>query len=100
MYENLEEKQLLPEQQKGCRRKSKGTKDQLLIDKLIIRNCKRKKTGLAMAWVDYRKEFDMVSHSWILHCMTIFGVAQNLIELIQNSESVEDNVISRKSSIG
>ena len=60
MYEHLEEKQLLPEEQKGCRRKSKGTKDQLLIDKLIIRNCKRRKTGLAMAWVDYRKAFDMV----------------------------------------
>ena len=50
MYEHLEEKQLLQEEQKGCRRKSKGTKDQLLIDKLIIRNCKRRKTGLAMAW--------------------------------------------------
>ena len=87
MYEHLEEKQLLQEEQKGCRRKSKGAKDQLLIDKLIIRNCKRRKTGLAMAWVDYRKPFDMVPHSWILHCMTIFGVEQNLIELIQNSMS-------------
>ena len=40
-----------------------------------------------MAWVDYRKAFDMVPHSWMLHCMTIFGVAQNLIELILNSMS-------------
>ena len=54
IYDHLEGKSLLPEEQKGCRRKSRGTKDQLLIDK-IIRNCKRRLTGVGMAWVDYKK---------------------------------------------
>ena len=55
MYEHLENEHLLPEEQKGCRKNYRGTKDQLLIDKMIIKNCKRRKTGLAMAWVDYKK---------------------------------------------
>ena len=53
LYGHLEKEGLLPDEQKGGRRKSRGTKDQLLIDKMIIRNCKRRLTGLGMAWVDY-----------------------------------------------
>ena len=85
MYENLEKKHLLPAKQKGCRRKSRGTKDQLLVDKLIIKNCKRRKTGLGMAWIDYKKAFYLVPPSWILECIRMFGTAQNMVGLIQNS---------------
>lgn len=53
LYKHLEEENLLPEEQKSCRRKSRGTKDQLLIDKMVIRNCKSRQTRLGMAWVDY-----------------------------------------------
>ena len=45
LYNHLEEKRLLPEEQKGCRKKSRGTRDQLLIDKMVISNCKRRQTG-------------------------------------------------------
>ena len=36
MYKHLEG--ILTEEQKGCRRRSKGTKDQLLIDKAILKD--------------------------------------------------------------
>ena len=65
----------------GC----KGTKDQLLIDKTILKNCRRRLTGLGMAWIDFKKAFDMVPHSWIIKCMTIFGVASNVTKLLDNS---------------
>ena len=45
----LESERSLPEEQKGCRRKSRGTKDQLLLDKMILRNYKRRQTGLGMS---------------------------------------------------
>ena len=35
MYNYLEREKILPEEQKGCRRGSRGTKDQLLIDKTV-----------------------------------------------------------------
>ena len=28
-----------------------------------------------MAWVDYKKAYDMVPHSWIIKCLDLFGVA-------------------------
>ena len=41
VYQHLERRRLLPEEQKGCRRNSRGTKDQLPIDKIIIKNRRR-----------------------------------------------------------
>ena len=38
-----------------------------------------------IAWIDYKKAFDMIHHSWILECLDIFKVAKNLTRLIQNS---------------
>ena len=70
---------------KRCRKQSRGTKDQLLIDKTIIRNCKRRQTNLGVAWIDFKKAFDMVPHSWIIKCLTMFGVAQNIINFLQMS---------------
>ena len=57
MLKHLEE--ILAEEQKGFRRRSRGTKDQLLIDKAILKDCKRRNTNLAMAWIDYRKAYDI-----------------------------------------
>jgi len=55
LYYHLERNNLLVDEQKGCRKKSRGTKDQLLIDKAILKNCRHRLTNLSMAWIDYRK---------------------------------------------
>ena len=48
MYSHLERENTLPFEQKGCHKGSRGTKDQLLIDKTMLRDCKRRHTNLAM----------------------------------------------------
>ena len=78
IYNHLEENDLLPEEQKGYRRKSRGTMDQLLIDKAVMKNRKRRKVGLSMVWIDYRKAYDMVAHSWIKKSMEMCGAADNI----------------------
>ena len=85
MYDHLESSRLFPSEQKGCRRKSRGTKDQLLIDKLVLQDSKRRRVNLAMAWIDYRKAYDMVPHSWIQECMGIYGIADNIRTFISTS---------------
>ena len=42
---------LLPNEQKSCRKKSRGTKDQLTIDKALLRDCKQRTTNLAIAYM-------------------------------------------------
>ena len=48
MYSHSERENVLPSEQKGCREGSHGTKDQLLTDKTVLRDCKRRHTSLAM----------------------------------------------------
>ena len=85
MYEFFVENDVLPVEQKGCRRNSRGTKDQLLIDKMVLADCKRKHKNLAMAWVDYKKAYDMVPHSWIIESLKMAQVAENIITFLQKS---------------
>ena len=63
LYEHLDQPNILLLEQKGCRKGSRGTKDQLLIDKMIVKNCKKRLTSLAVAWIDYCKSYDIVPHS-------------------------------------
>lgn len=81
LYRHLERNGLLVnDEQKGCRKGSRGTKDQLLVDKTVVKNCRRKLTNLSMAWID-----DMVPHSWMLKCLEMVGEAKNMISVISNS---------------
>jgi len=54
---------LLPKAQKGCRRRSYGCKDKLLINKAILEEVRSKRRNLTTAWIDYKKAFDSVSHT-------------------------------------
>ena len=65
LHEHLKKTTSLPWEKKRCRKRSPGTKDQLLIDKMIVKNCKRRLTSLSVARIDYRKSYAMVPHSWI-----------------------------------
>ena len=85
LYQHLERNGLLTDEQKGRRKGSRGTKDQLLVDKAILKNCWRRLTNLSMAWIDYEKAYNMVPHSWILKCLEMVRGAKNMITIISNS---------------
>ena len=69
LYSHIEDQQLFPDEQKSCKKRSRGTKDRLIIDKTVLKDCSNRKTNLAMAWIDYKKAYDMASHSWIMECL-------------------------------
>jgi len=52
-----------PINKKAVKRIVEASKDQLLLDKAVLRDCKQRSTNLAMAWIDYRKAHDMIPHS-------------------------------------
>ena len=37
---------------------AKGTKDQLLLDKMVLNDCKKRHTNLGIAWIEYKKAYD------------------------------------------
>ena len=57
----------------------------MLVDKAILKSCRRELTNLSMAWIDYKKAYDMEPHSWILKCLELIGSAKSIITTISNS---------------
>ncbi|XP_014778780.1 uncharacterized protein LOC106875234 [Octopus bimaculoides] len=91
IYKYLDENDLLPVERKVCRCKSRGTKDQLLIDKTTRADCKKRHNNLAIAWVDYKKAYGMVPHSSIIECLKLLKVSHNILTLIQSSMVKRDS---------
>ena len=85
IYTHLDQEKLLPEEQKGCRKGSRGTNDLLYIDRAVIKEVKSRKKNLAMDWIHYKKTYDMVSHSWIIEFLDLLRVAENIKSLLVNS---------------
>ena len=38
-----------------------------------------------MVWIDYKKAYDTIPHSWIIECLDLFAVAENIQSLLVNS---------------
>ena len=85
IYDHLSDKGLIPWEQKGCKRKSRGMKGQVLIDKMIMKHAKRKQRNLRMTWIDYKKAYDSVPHSWILRSLGLVGVATNIASFMEKA---------------
>ena len=67
------------------RKGSRETNDLLYIDRTVIKEVKSRNKNLAMAWVDYRKTYDMVPHLLIIECLDWLEVAANIKSLLVNS---------------
>ena len=74
-------------EQRGGKKNCYGCKDQLMINNAILENCKKSKKNLSTAWIDYKKAFDSVPHSWILKCLQMYRIHPVLITFIEESMS-------------
>ena len=55
----MDQQKLLPEEQKGGRKRSRRTNDLLYIDRAVFREVKsRKKKILATAWIVYKRPYE------------------------------------------
>ena len=77
--EYIDNRNLMPQEQKGCSKGSKGCKDQLLISKVILQECQSRKKNLCMAWIDYQIAVDSVIHGWIINSLELIGINNKII---------------------
>ena len=85
IYYSLTSCGLFPDEQKGCRKGSRGTAELLCIDQHILNESKTRRKNLAMAWIDYKKAYDMVPQSWILHCLKMYKISHEVINFIEQT---------------
>ena len=71
--------------QKGIGNNTRGAKHQLLVDRAIAQDCKTRSTNLCTAWIDYKKAYDMMPHTWILECLDLYKINRTLTAFIKNS---------------
>ena len=57
----------------------------LYIDRVVIKAVKSRNKNLAMAWTDFNKTCNMVPHMGIIERLDLFGVAENIKNLLVNS---------------
>ena len=50
-----------------------------------MRDSRNRHTNLTMAWVDYRKAYDMVPHSWIAEILKIMKVSVSIRQFLVKS---------------
>ena len=46
---------------------------------------KMRKRNLSMAWIDYKKAYEMVPHSWIIACLETVGINEKIRQLLAES---------------
>ena len=76
---------MFPNEQKGCRKGSWGTVELLYIDKHILNESKNKRKNLAMALINYKKAYNMVSQSWIINCLKMYKISHETINFIEKN---------------
>ena len=85
IYYSLISRGLFPNEQKGCRKGSRGTAELLYIDKHVLNKSKNRRKNLAMAWIGYKKAYDMVPQSWIINCLKIYKISHETINFIEKN---------------
>ena len=93
IYYSLTIHGFFPEEQKGCCKGSRGTAELLYIDQHILNESKTRRKNLAMAWIDYKKVYDIVPHSWIIK---MYKILDEVKFHRQNHENLESGIDSRK----
>ena len=86
LFRHQKKEAIITPEQRGGVKDSYGCKDQLMINNTILENCKKRK-NLSTDWIDYKKAFDSVPHSWILKCLQMYKIHPVLITFIEESMS-------------
>ena len=55
------------------------------MNKLLLEKSLYDHRNLRMAWIDYRKAFDSVPHSWILKVLQLLKVLPAIVNFLKNS---------------
>ena len=72
---------ILPDEQKGCR----DTGELLYIDQHIFNESKTRRKNIPMAWIDSIRAYDMLPQSWILHCLKMYKIPDQIIQFIEKT---------------
>lgn len=83
LYKFLDKNDMLLTEEISCRRRCRSAKDQLLIEKMVIQNFKRRSKNLEMTWIDYCNAYDIFPLKWITEYLDLFGTAKHIMNFLK-----------------
>ena len=61
------------------------TRNRYTLINTSSRTAKTWRKTLAMAWIDNKKAYDMVPERWIIVCLTIYKISDEVLKFIENA---------------
>ena len=83
IYKRLDANKLLAEEQKGCIKNSQSSKEQLMIDSIVLEQAHKDNLNLYIAYIDYRKAFESAPHSSLIYVLQIYKIDPQIINSLQ-----------------
>ena len=90
---HIKKHEVLQMDQRGAKENCSGTHENLLIDSMVLKDARDKLRNLACVWVDVRKAYDSLSHSWALKMLEIHKFPTKLQNVIREIMSNWNTVL-------
>ena len=74
MESHMEKFNMLQCDQRGGRKGTWGVVDNLMIDAMVLEECRMRRKNLSCTWVDVAKVYDSVSHKWLLKALELHKI--------------------------
>jgi hypothetical protein len=84
IYDHCQKLNILNEEQKGCVKECFGCKEQLIIDTVIMEQARKNNRNIYTAFIDYKKAYDSVPHSWLIKILKIYKINLDLINFLSH----------------
>jgi hypothetical protein len=84
IYDHCQKLNILNEEQKGCVKECFGCKEQLIIDTVIMEQARKNNRNICTAFIDYKKAYDSVPHSWLIKILKIYKINLDLVNFLSH----------------
>ncbi|XP_045482803.1 uncharacterized protein LOC123686614 [Harmonia axyridis] len=84
IWKHVNKNKILAPEQNGCRGSTRGCKELLISDLIITKKVKKRQRNISVAWLDYRKAFDSVPHTWLIKTLQFYGISKPVIDLLKH----------------
>lgn len=79
---HIDKNKLMAPEQKGCQKGSYGVKEVIVIDTMITEQAAKEKKDLLWAYIDYKKAYDSIPHTWLVEILSIYKIAPQIKDLL------------------
>ena len=71
----------------------------IYIDQHILNESKTRQKNLTIAWINYKKAYDMVPQSWIINCFKMYKIPDEDKLYGENHKNQENGIDSRRKKL-